>query len=40
MAKSLLEESSPSEAEKYIENTNIVKNSDSTEKEKVFAQAY
>ena len=38
MAKSLLEESSPSEAEKYIENTNIVKNSDSTEKEKVFAQ--
>ena len=38
MAKSLLEESSPSEAEKYIENTNIVKNPDSTEKAKAFAQ--
>ena len=38
MAKSLLEEASPSEAEKYIENTNIVKNPDSTEKAKAFAQ--
>ena len=39
MAESLLEEEvAPSEAEKYILNTNIVENPDSTPKEVAFAQ--